>query len=120
MFVVLWGGLAGIVAKPVVIGGDNVLDLAGNVYSELARSTEGRPCDKGKVIPLYLARYIFEATLPSKDDLNYEFFGLVDECTSPTLFFIPHLLSSVLTVGCLKCWGGLGFRTGSRLNPARA
>jgi hypothetical protein len=78
VFDVLWGELAGIVAKPVVVGGDNVLDLVYSVYDELARSTGGRPCDKGKVIPLYLAHYIFEATLPAKDDLNYEF-GLVDE-----------------------------------------
>jgi hypothetical protein len=79
MFDVLWGELARIVAKPVVVGGDDALDLVDSVYDELARSTGGRLCDKGKVIPLYLAHYIFEATLPAKDDLNYEFFGLVDE-----------------------------------------
>jgi hypothetical protein len=79
MFGVLWGELARIVAKPVVVGGDNVLDLVDSVYGELARSTGGRLCDKGKVTPLCLAHCIFEATLPAKDDLNYEFSGLVDE-----------------------------------------
>jgi hypothetical protein len=73
MFDVLWGEPARIDAKPAVAGGDNILDLVDSVYSELARSTGGRLRDKGKVIPPYLAHYIFEATLPAKDDLNYEF-----------------------------------------------
>jgi len=79
VFDVLWGGLAGIAAKPVVVGGDNVLDSADSVYGELARPAGGWLCGEGKVIPLYLAHHIFEAALPAKDDLDYEFSGPVDE-----------------------------------------
>ena len=79
MFDVLWDELTRIIARPVVVESDDVLDLVDSVYKKLAKSTRGRLCDKGKVIPLYLAYYIFEATLPTKDELNYEFFGLVDE-----------------------------------------
>jgi hypothetical protein len=78
IFDMLWDRFVKIVAKPVVVKSDDVLDLVDSVYDELARSAK-KLCDNGKVIPFYFAHYVFEASLPTKDDINYEFFGLVDE-----------------------------------------
>ncbi len=79
IFDMLWDAFVKAISKPAVVEGDSPLDMTDSVYDMLVEHVKGKLCDKGKVIPFYFATYIFEADLPTRNDLNHEFFGLVDE-----------------------------------------